>query len=144
MQPNLNFVIMERAKVDKLVCHYPALFKVLWMATIVWMVVGIANYFGHWLIPGKLDGFWMSVLFLFAISVFICFGKGVMALISQHRLLAIDNMTKKVASYAFLASFVVLLVISIWEICGTTDSHSNFVRNGSSPSIPYVANEEFE
>ena len=128
---------MEKVKVDKLACHYSALFKVLWIATVVWMVVGIANYFGHWLMSGKLDRFGMSVLFLFAISVFICFGKGFMALISQHRLLAIDNITKKVASYAFLASFVVLFVISLWEICGTPEGHSGFVRNGGSLSIPY-------
>lgn len=135
----LHFMGMERIRVDKLACHYPALFKVMWIATAVWIVVIIVNYFGHWLAPDKLDGFGMSVLFLFAISLFVCFGKGVMALISQHGILAIDNITKKVASYTFLMSFAVILVSSIWEICGTTDSQTDFTRNGGSLSIPYIA-----
>ena len=106
LQPNY-FLIMEKVKVDKLECHYPALFKVLWVATVVWLLVGIVNYFGHWVIPSKLDGLGMSILFLFAVSVFICFRKGILKLVSKHGILAIDNITRKVASYSFLVSFIV-------------------------------------
>ena len=127
---------MYKVKLDKMECRYPALFKVMWLSTIVWIIVGIANYFGHWLLPDKLDGFGMSILFLFGISIFCCFGKGFLSLVSQHGIIAIDSLTKKVATYAFMASFVVLLVISIWEICGTTERHSDFMRNGAVVSIP--------
>lgn len=128
---------MEKVKVDKLECHYPALFKVLWGATVVWLLVGIVNYFGHWVIQSKLDGFGMSILSLFAVSVFICFWKGILKLVSKHGILAIDNITRKVASYSFLVSFAVMLIVSIWEICGTTDSHNGFTRNGGPLFIPY-------
>ena len=98
---------MKKVKVDKLECHYPALFKVLWGASVVWLLVGIVNYFGHWLVPSKLDGFGMIILSLFAVSVFICFWKGLLKLVSKHGILAIDNITRKVASYSFLVSFIV-------------------------------------
>ena len=136
MPPNFIIRVMEKVKLDKVECRYPALFKVMWLSTIVWIIVGVANYFGHWLLSDKLDGFGMSILFLFGISIFCCFGKGLLSLVSQHGILAIDSITKKVASYAFMASFVVLLVISIWEICGTTDRHSDFMRNGTVTTIP--------
>ena len=40
-------------------------------------------------------------------------------------------MTKKVASYVFMASFAVLLVISIWNLCRTTNSSPDFSRSMS-------------
>lgn len=124
---------------DKLECRFAALFKVMWLSTIVWILVGVANYFGHWLLPDKLDGFGMSILFLFGVSIFICFGKGIVNLVSQHGILAIDRVTKKVASYAFLSSFALMLIVSIWELCGTADSHSDFTRNGTVTSVPVDA-----
>lgn len=124
---------------DKLECRFAALFKVMWLSTIVWILVGVANYFGHWLLPDKLDGFGMSILFLFGVSIFICFGKGIVNLVSQHGILAIDRVTKKVASYAFLSSFALMLIVSIWELCGTADSHSDFTRNGGGMSVPVDA-----
>ena len=120
-------------------CRFAALFKVMWLSTIVWILVGVANYFGHWLLPDKLDGFGMSILFLFGVSIFICFGKGIVNLVSQHGILAIDRVTKKVASYAFLSSFALMLIVSIWELCGTADSHSDFTRNGGGMSVPVDA-----
>ena len=124
---------------DKLECRFAALFKVMWLSTIVWILVGVANYFGHWLLPDKMDGFGMSILFLFGVSIFICFGKGIVNLVSQHGILAIDRVTKKVASYAFLSSFALMLIVSIWELCGTADSHSDFTRNGGGMSVPVDA-----
>lgn len=120
---------MEKVKIDKLECRYPTLFKVIWLSTIIWFVVGIANYFGQWLVQDKLDGFGESILLLFGISLFFCFGKGILDLLSQHGIKTID-MTKKVASYVFMASFAVLLVISIWELCRTTNSTPDFTRSG--------------
>lgn len=119
---------MEKVKIDKLECRYPTLFKVIWLSTIIWFVVGIANYFGQWLVQDKLDGFGESILLLFGISLFFCFGKGILDLLSQHGIKTID-MTKKVASYVFMASFAVLLVISIWELCQTMNSTPNFTRS---------------
>lgn len=127
---------MEKVKLDKVECRYPALFKVMWLSTMVWIIVGVINYFGHWLLPDKLDGCGMSILFLFGISIFCCFGKGFLNLVSQHGILAIDSLTKKIASSAFMVSFVVLLVISIWEICGTAEKHYDFIRNGTVTTIP--------
>lgn len=120
---------MEKVKIDKLECRYPTLFKVIWLSTIIWFVVGIANYFGQWLVQDKLDGFGESILLLFGISLFFCFGKGILDLLSQHGIKTID-MTKKVASYVFMASFAVILVISIWELCRTTNSTPDFTRSG--------------
>ena len=120
---------MEKVKIDKLECRYPTLFKVIWLSTIIWFVVGIANYFGQWLVQDKLDGFGESILLLFGISLFFCFGKGILDLLSQHGIKTID-MTKKVASYVFMASFAVLQVISIWELCQTMNSTPNFTRSG--------------
>ena len=54
-----------------------------------------------------------------------------MELATQHSVFAIDAMTKKLASYTMLVSFVVMLLISIWKICGPTDSHSESIRNGA-------------
>lgn len=121
---------MEKRKIEKLECRYPTLFKIMWLSTIIWFVIGIANYFGHWLVQDKLDGFGESILLLFGISLFFCFGKGLLNLLSQHGIKTID-ITKKVASYAFIASFVVLLVISIWTLCRTTNSTPDFTRSGN-------------
>ena len=126
---------MERIRVDKLDCHFPILFKIGWIATVIWMVVGIANYFGHWLEPYSLDEFGKSFLFFFTISILICYGKGVIAFISQHAYVGKRNNTKKMASFTFRASFVILLVISMWEICETPDGY----RDISIKSIPYEA-----
>ena len=120
---------MEKVKIEKLECRYPTLFKVMWMSTIIWLVVEIANYFGHWLVQDKLDGFGESILLLFGISLFCCFGKGILNMLSQQGLKTID-ITKKVASYAFIALFLVLLVISIWELCRTTNSTHDLTRSG--------------
>lgn len=127
---------MKKVELNKMECHFPSLFKIMWLAIVVWMVVAIANYFGHWLLPEKLDGVGMSVLFLFGVAMICCFGKTLLDLISKHGILAIDATTRRVASYAFMVSFAVLMVISIWEVCGTTDNHSDITRNGNIRSIP--------
>ena len=127
---------MEKVELNKMECRYPSIFKVMWLAIVVWMVVCIANYFGHWLLPDKLDGFGMSVLFLFGVTMICCLGKGLLNLISEYDILAIDATTKRVVSIAFMVSFTVLFVISIWKMCGTTDHHSDFTRNGTVTSIP--------
>ena len=126
---------MGKVKIDKMECRFPTLFKVMWIATIVWMLISIANIWGHWLMQDKLDGFGMSILFVFAITICVCFWKGFWGIDSQYKVLSIDSVTKKIASYTILLSFVVMLVFSIWEICGTPDSHTESMRNGAA-SIP--------
>ena len=116
-------------KIDKMECRCPTLFKVMWLSTIIWLVVEIANYFGQWLVLDMLDGFGETILLLFGFSLFFCFGKRILDLLSQHGIKTID-ITKKVASYVFMASFAVLLVISIWELCRTTNSTLDFTRSG--------------
>ncbi len=128
---------MKKIKVDKLECQYSALFKIMWISTIVWVVFSVANYFGHWLIPSKLDDVGMSIFFLFGLSILLCFGKAVLDLVSQHRIINIGNKTKKIASFVFMSSFIVMLVSFIWRICGTKESHIDFTRNGTSLAIPY-------
>ncbi len=63
---------MERVEVDKVECRFPSLFKVMWLSTVVWIIVEMANYFGHWLMPDKLDGFGISILFMFGITIIVC------------------------------------------------------------------------
>lgn len=126
---------MEKVQIDKMECRFPTLFKVMWIATVVWMLISIANTWGHWLMQDKLDGFGMSILFVFAITICVCFWKGFWGIDSQYKVLSIDSVTKKIASYTILLSFVVMLVFSIWEICGTPDSHTESMRNGAA-SIP--------
>ena len=36
---------MKKRKIEKLECRYPTLFKIMWLSTIIWFVIGIANYF---------------------------------------------------------------------------------------------------
>ena len=45
----------------------------MWLSIVVWIIVGVANYFGHWLMQDKLDGFGMSILFMFGIAIIVCF-----------------------------------------------------------------------
>lgn len=122
---------MGKVKVEKVECRFPTLFKLMWLSIIVLIIVGVTNYFGHWLMQDKLDGFGMSILFMFGIAIIVCFWKGFMELATPHCVFAIDTMTKKLASYTMLVSFVVMLLISIWKICGPTDSHSESIRNGA-------------
>lgn len=97
---------MGKVKVEKVECRFPTLFKVMWLSIIVLIIVGVANYFGHWLMQDKLDGFGMSILLMFGIAIIVCFWKGFMELATQHSVFAIDTMTKKLASYTMLVSFI--------------------------------------
>ena len=130
---------MEKVEVNKLECRYPSLFKVMWLAVVVWMVVSIANYFGHWLLFEKLDGFGMSALFLFGVAMICCFGKGFLNLLKENKILPVDSVTKKVVSYLYLAVFTLLLIISIWELCEATDNHTDFSMNGAVGAVPLDA-----
>ena len=112
-------------------CRFPTLFKVMWIATVVWMLMSIANLWGHWLMQDKLDEFGMSILSVFAITICVCFWMSFLRLDSQYDILSFDSITKKIASYTILLSFVVMLVFSTWEICGTADSHTESMRNGA-------------
>lgn len=127
---------MEKVEVNKLECCYPTLFKIMWLATVVWMIVGLANYFGHWLLPDKLDSIGLSILFLFGATLVFCFKNGFQNLLSNRGQLIYDTVTKKAVSYVFILSFVILLIISMWEICGTADRFSDSYVNGGILSIP--------
>ena len=127
---------MEKVKVDKLECRFPTLLKVMWLSTVLWIIVEVANYYGHWLMQDKLDGFGMSILFMFSFTIIVCFWKGFMELASQYGVFTVDAVTKKLASYTMQISFVVMLLVSIWKICGPTDSHAESLRNGTTGGIP--------
>ena len=122
---------MDKNRVEKLECRFPILFKVMWLSTVVWIAVSVVNSFGHWLISGKLEGFGMSILLMFSIVIIVCFWRGFIKLATQHGVFAIDTVTKKLASYTMLISFIVMLLISIWKKCEPTDSHSESIRNGA-------------
>lgn len=122
---------MEKVKVDKLECRFPTLLKVMWLSTVLWIIVEVANYYGHWLMQDKLDGFGMSILFMFSFTIIVCFWKGFMELATQHGVFTVDAVVKRLASYTMLITFVVMLLSSIWKICGPTDSHSESIRNGA-------------
>lgn len=112
---------MERFEVNKLKCRYPSLFKTMFMATGVWLLTSIANTFGHWLLPERLDHFGMNILELFTISFVICFFEGFVELFTRYKIHLVDKLTRKVASYTFFLTFGILLIISIWQWCGASD-----------------------
>lgn len=117
---------MERVEVNKLKCRYPTLFKMMFFATGVWLLISIANSFGHWLLPERLDHFGMNILELFAIASVVCFFEGFVDLFTRHKICLVDKLTRKVASYTFFLVFVFLLIMSIWQWCGASDNASAF------------------
>ena len=117
---------MERVEVNKLKCRYPTLFKMTFFATGVWLLISIANSFGHWLLPERLDHFGMNILELFAIVSVVCFFEGFVDLFTRHKICLVDKLTRKVASYTFFLVFVFLLIMSIWQWCGASDNASAF------------------
>ena len=117
---------MERVEVNKLKCRYPTLFKMTFFATGVWLLISIANSFGHWLLPERLDHFGMNILELFAIVSVVCFFEGFVDLFTRHKIRLVDKLTRKVASYTFFLVFVFLLIMSIWQWCGASDNASAF------------------
>lgn len=34
----------SKQRVDKLECHYSMMFRVMWLSTAIWIIIGIANY----------------------------------------------------------------------------------------------------
>lgn len=126
---------MDKVRIDKLDCYFSAFFKIMWISTVVWMVVGIANHFGKWLMPDKLDTFGLMILALFAFSIVVCFGKGIIDLLSKYEIMAINAVAKKVLSYVFTISFAVLLVITIWKFCQPTDVRAVSTRQAPLESV---------
>ena len=117
---------MERVEVNKLKCRYPTLFKMTFFATGVWLLISIANSFGHWLLPERLDHFGMNILELFAIASVVCFFEGLVDLFTRHKICLVDQLTRKVASYTFFLVFGILLIMSIWQWCGASDDSLAF------------------
>lgn len=127
---------MERVEVNKLKCRYPTWFKVMFFATGVWLLVSIANSFGHWLLQERLDHYGMNILELFAISSVVCFFEGFVELFTRHKIRLIDKLTRKVASYTFFLVFGILFIISIWQWCGASDNSLAFsATTGRSVSL---------
>jgi hypothetical protein len=75
---------MERVKIDKMECRFPILFKAMWVITIEWLIISIANYYGQWLLQNRLDGVGICILLLFAATIVLCFRKGFLNMVSQH------------------------------------------------------------
>lgn len=75
---------MEKVKIDKMECHFPILFKAMWVVTIEWLIICIANYYGQWLLQNRLDGVGICILVLFAASIAFCFRKGFLNMVSLH------------------------------------------------------------
>lgn len=109
---------MERVKIDKMECRFPVLFKAMWVITIEWLIICIANYYGQWLLQNRLDGVGICILALFAASIVFCFRKGLLKMVSQHGNQDIYAVTKRIVSYSLLISFGIMMIFSIWEICG--------------------------
>ena len=75
---------MEKVKIDKMECRFPILFKAMWVITIEWLTISIANYYGQWLLQNRLDGVGICILFLFAVSIVACFRKGFLNMVSPY------------------------------------------------------------
>lgn len=120
---------MEKVKIDKMECRFPILFKAMWVVTIEWLIICIANYYGQWLLQNRLDGVGICILALFAASIVFCFRKGLSKMVSQHGNQDIYAVTKRIASYSLLISFGIMMIFSIWEICGENRNQVGAVRN---------------
>lgn len=120
---------MERVKIDKMQCRFPVLFKAMWVITIEWLIISIANYYGQWLLQNRLDGVGICILLLFAVTIVLCFRKGFLNMVSQQGKLNIDSVTKRIASYSLLISFGIMMIFSIWKICGENGNQVGTVRN---------------
>lgn len=130
-------MIMNRECVNKLECRYPTLFKAMWISVVLWLIMSIANYFGHWLLQWKLDDFGMGIIIMFAVSLIICFGGAMMNLLKEKGdLFLLQSKAKRIMSYSFLASFVVLLLFSMLDLCLSADYHTDYTRNGGIQLIP--------
>lgn len=128
---------MKKGCVNKLECRFPTLFKVMWISVVIWLLVSIANYFGHWFIQSRLDGFGMGVIFMFAVSLIICFGRAILNLFKKEGvLLSLGSKAKTIASYSFMISFIVLLLYLMSDLCSSPDYHTDYTRNGGVPLIP--------
>ncbi len=120
---------MEKVKIDKMECRFPILFKAMWVVTIEWLMISIVNYYGQWLLQDRLDGVGICILALFAASIVFCFRKGYLNMVSQHGNQDIYAVTKRIASYSLLISFGIMMIFSIWEICGENGNQVGAVRN---------------
>lgn len=120
---------MEKVKIDKMECRFPILFKAMWVVTIEWLIISIVNYYGQWLLQDRLDGVGICILALFAASIVFCFKKGFLKMVSQHGNQEIYAVTKRIASYSLLISFGIMMIFSIWEICGENRNQVGAVRN---------------
>ena len=120
---------MEKVNIDKMECRFPILFKAMWVVTIEWLIICIANYYGQWLLQNRLDGVGMCILVLFATSIAFCLRKGFLNIVSQHGNQDIYAVTKRIASYSLLISFGIMMFFSIWEICGENGNQVGAVRN---------------
>lgn len=127
---------MKKECANKLECRFPILFKVMWISVVLWLLVSIANYFGHWFIQSRLDGFGMGVIFMFAISLIICFGRAILNHFKKEGALLLGSKAKTIASYSFMISFIVLLLYSMLDLCLAPDYHTDYTRNGSVTLIP--------
>ena len=127
---------MSKECVNKLECYFPTFFKLMWLSIVIWLLVSVSNCFGHWLLQDKLDSYGISIIFMFVVSLFVCYGRSVIKLIKEHSVLAMDLNTKKVATYALMASFTFLLLYSMWYYCGGQYDHEEtWRRNGAVRSI---------
>lgn len=129
---------MEKQVVNKMECRFPTLFKIMWCSTIVWGLVSIANYFGHWLLPNRLDQLGTSIIVMFGITLLICYGKAFSSLLRGQGRLFYDSITRKVISYSLLVSYIIFLMLSIWELYWANDYEvirESWVNGGSLVSM---------
>ena len=117
---------MEKVKIDQMECRFPILFKAMWVVTIEWLIICIANYYGQWLLQNRLDGVGICILFLFSVSIGTCFRKGFSNLVSQFghvrcfvlftgriRRLGIEIALALIAMVSFLISTEELLWLNV-------------------------------
>ena len=128
---------MNKVEINELECRYPLLFKVMWISTVMWIVMSIANYFGNWLLPDRLDSIGVGLLFLFGVSIVKCFWNGVKGLVPQGNAIDILSLSPiKVASYAFVLSYTVMFIVSVLELCSPTDGSADSTRSVLVISFP--------
>ena len=104
---------MEKIEVNKLECRFPIFFKVIWWATLVWLVAAIVDYFGQYFPLSMIDQLGYGILICFGICLYASFGRSICQLMKDNGVCQKSKATDKWISILFLVCFGLEFLYSI-------------------------------
>ena len=104
---------MKKIEVNKLECRFPIFFKVIWWATLVWLVASIVNYFGLRFPLWMLDQLGYGILICFSLCLYASFGRSICQLMKDNGAFKKSKTTDKWISILFLVCFGLIFLYSI-------------------------------